>query len=64
MIDTLTPEQASPIVGVPAEQLKRWAWLRVGPNNIGTRYTPKYTAEDLAEWLNAKDNDPGERLAS
>lgn len=60
----MTPEEASLIVGVPAEQIRRWAWLNVGPNNIGTRYTPKYTHEDLIEWLDGKDNHSGERLAS
>lgn len=62
--DVLTPDQASIIAGVPAEQLRRWAWDRVGPRNIGTRYTPKYSEEDVIAWRSAKDNHPGERLAS
>lgn len=46
----LTPEEAAPLVGVPAAQLKRWAWDRVGPKNSGTRYKPRYHEEDLREW--------------
>jgi len=47
----LTPDEAAPIVGVPAAQLKRWAWDRVGPKNSGTRHKPKYREEDLRAWL-------------
>jgi hypothetical protein len=64
MNDALTPEQASIIAGVPAEQLKRWAWDRVGPRNIGTRYNPKYTEEDLKAWRDANGNNSRQRLAS
>jgi hypothetical protein len=46
----LTPDEAAPIVGVPAAQLKRWAWDRVGPKNSGTRHKPKYREEDLRAW--------------
>lgn len=50
----LTPEQAAPIVGAPAAQLKRWAWDRVGPKNSGTRYKPRYSEEDLLAYLESK----------
>ncbi len=50
----LSPEEAAQIVGAPAAQLKRWAWDRVGPKNSGTRYKPKYSEEDLREWLARK----------
>jgi hypothetical protein len=46
----LTPEEAAPIIGVPAAQLKRWAWDRVGPKNSGTRYKPRYHEGDLRGW--------------
>jgi hypothetical protein len=55
MTDLLTPAEASPIAGVPAVQLVRWAWLRVGPRNSGTRHRPKYHADDLREWREAYD---------
>lgn len=51
MDDPLTPEEASPLVGVPVAQLYRWAWLRVGPENCGTRLRPRYTEEALTEWV-------------
>lgn len=51
MTDLLTPEQASPIVGVPAVQLRRWAYLRQGPPNRGTKHKPMYDERDLAVWL-------------
>lgn len=47
----MTPEQASLLIGVPAVQLKRWAWERVGPRNVGTRWKPRYEEEDLRAWL-------------
>lgn len=50
----LTPEEAAPILGVPAAQLARWAWDRVGPKNSGTRYKPRYREEDLREWADQK----------
>ncbi len=50
MTDLLTPEQASPIVGVPAVQLRRWAYLRQGPPNRGTKHKPAYDEADLAVW--------------
>lgn len=51
---TLTPEEASPIAGVPVAQLKRWSWDRVGPRNSGTRYKPLYEREDILEWLDMR----------
>jgi hypothetical protein len=48
--DLLTPEEASAIAGVPAQQLRRWAWLRVGPRNSGTRHRPKFHEDDIREW--------------
>lgn len=47
----LTPEEAALIVGVPVAQLYRWAWLRVGPRNTGTRIRPRYMPEDLTDWI-------------
>lgn len=64
MIDALTPEDASPIVGVPAEQLKRWAWFKLGPPNVGTRFNPKYLEDDLRTWISAARNHSSKRLAS
>ncbi len=49
-MDLLTPEQASPLVGVPAVQLRRWAYLRQGPPNRGTKHKPMYDEGDLAVW--------------
>jgi len=46
----LTPEQASEIVGVPAVQLVRWAYLGQGPRNSGTKHKPMFDEDDLAEW--------------
>ncbi len=46
----LGPEQAAILAGAPAEQLKRWAWLSVGPRNSGTKYKPKYLQEDIEAW--------------
>lgn len=46
----LTPDEAAPHAGVPAEQLRRWAGWGVGPRNSGSRGRPKYREEDLREW--------------
>ena len=46
----LTPEQASVIVGVPAVQLRRWAVLKQGPRNSGTKHKPLYDEDDLRDW--------------
>jgi hypothetical protein len=54
MDELLTPAEASPIAGVPAVQLMRWAWLRVGPRNSGTKFKPRYHADDLREWREAQ----------
>lgn len=62
-MDSLTPDEASQIVGVPIAQLLRWAWLGVGPKNIGTRWKPKYDEDELRGWL-ASHNNSSERLAS
>lgn len=50
MTDLLTPDLASPIAGVPAVQLTRWAYLRVGPPNRGTQIKPLYDEGDLRTW--------------
>jgi hypothetical protein len=50
----LTPEQASEIVGVPAVQLQRWAYLGQGPRNSGTKHKPMFDEEDLREWRDWK----------
>lgn len=49
-MDLLTPDEAAPIVGVPAVQLARWSFLGLGPKNSGTKWKPKYTEEDLTAW--------------
>lgn len=54
----LTPEEAALILGVPAAQLKRWAWDRVGPKNSGTKWKPRYQEADLRAWLVAKAECP------
>lgn len=46
----LTPEQASEIIGVPAVQLQRWAYLGQGPRNSGTKHKPMFDEEDLQIW--------------
>jgi hypothetical protein len=53
MTDLLTPDEAAPLAGVPAVQLRRWAYLSRGPLNIGTRMKPMYRDEDIAEWREA-----------
>ena len=50
----LTPEQASDIVGVPAVQLQRWAYLGHGPRNSGTKHKPMFDEDDLREWRDWK----------
>lgn len=50
MTDSLPLDAAAEIAGVPAAQLKLWAWDRVGPRNIGTRTKPMYDQRDLEEW--------------
>lgn len=46
----LDPDEAAPIAGVPALQLRRWAYLGVGPRNSGTKWRPKYLEEDVIAW--------------
>ena len=49
-MDLLPLEAAAEVAGVPAAQLKLWAWDRVGPRNVGTRTKPLYDQRDLEEW--------------
>jgi len=60
-MDTLSLAEASVAAGVPAVQLKRWAWEdwdvyqrrasgQVGPRNVGTRNNPLYLEQDVREW--------------
>jgi hypothetical protein len=46
----LTPEQASEIIGVPAVQLRRWAYLDLGPHNSGTKLKPMFDEDELRRW--------------
>ena len=46
----LTPTQASELVGVPAVQLCRWAYLGQGPRNSGTKHKPMFDEDDLKAW--------------
>ena len=46
----LSPAQASEIVGVPAVQLCRWAYLGQGPRNSGTKHKPMFDEDDLMKW--------------
>jgi len=46
----LTPEQASEIIGVPAVQLQRWAYLGQGPHNSGTKHKPMFDEDELQRW--------------
>jgi hypothetical protein len=46
----LTPTQASELVGVPAVQLCRWAYLGQGPRNSGTKHKPMFDEGDLTVW--------------
>lgn len=54
--DLLTPELAADIAGVPAHQLRTWAYDKVGPKNVGTRHRPLYRAEDVEVWKRARRN--------
>lgn len=47
---SLSPEEAADIVGVPAIQLERWAYLGQGPDNIGTKWKPRFTEAGLMDW--------------
>ena len=57
----LTPTQASEIVGVPAVQLCRWAYLGQGPRNSGTKHKPMFDEDDLREWHHKKSMYPNGR---
>jgi hypothetical protein len=46
----LTPTQASELVGVPAVQLCRWAYIGHGPRNSGTKHKPMFDEDDLQAW--------------
>ena len=52
----LTPTQASEIVGVPAVQLQRWAYLGQGPRNSGTKHKPMFDEDDLIKWRDFKNS--------
>ena len=51
----LTPTQASEIVGVPAVQLCRWAYLGQGPRNSGTKHKPMFDEDDLLSFKRAHE---------
>ena len=55
----LTPEQAAEQIGVPAVQLRRWAYQGHGPRNAGTKHKPMFDEDDLSEWIRAKDRHTG-----
>ncbi len=48
---SLSPEEAGEILGVPAVQLERWAYLGDGPKNIGTKWKPRFDEEGIEEWM-------------
>jgi hypothetical protein len=50
----LTPEQASEIIGVPAVQLQRWAYLGQGPHNSGTKHKPMFDEDELQRWRESR----------
>lgn len=50
----LTPTQSAEIIGVPAVQLCRWAYLGQGPRNSGTKHKPAFSEDDLQRWLNSR----------
>jgi len=54
MAGELQAEEAARIIGLPAEQLRIWAYDRVGPQNSGTINKPEYKAEHLQQWLHDK----------
>ncbi len=54
MHDILEIDEASEAIGVPVAQLLRWAYLRCGPPNLGTRSKPKYNVHDLNEWSDGR----------
>ena len=45
-----TTAEAAEIVGVPAVQLSRWAYLGQGPRNSGTKHKPMFDEDDLRNW--------------
>lgn len=60
-MDSLPPNDAAHIAGVPPQQLIRWAWDdwdvgrrrargQVGPRNCGTRHKPLWKREDVLAW--------------
>ena len=49
-----TPDEAAQIVGVPAVQLLRWAYIGQGPRNSGTKRKPMFDEEDLERWLDQR----------
>lgn len=60
-MDAIPLAEAATLAGVPAIQLRRWAWEdwdiytrrpsgQVGPRNIGTRNKPLYLEQDVREW--------------
>ncbi len=58
--DPLTPDDAAAVVGVPAYQLRTWAYDKVGPVNVGTRWRPMYRERDLREWARVRSGAHGE----
>ena len=57
--ELLTPSEAAPLAGVPVAQLERWAWLGVGPRNLGTKLKPLYRDKDIRCWLDMRASKPG-----
>lgn len=47
----LTPEEAAKLIGLPAQQLRIWAYDKTGPQNSGTAWRPSYKTEHLNAWL-------------
>lgn len=47
----LSPQEAAKFIGLPAEQLRIWAFDKVGPQNTGTLWRPSYKTEHLTAWL-------------
>lgn len=54
MDDLLRPSEAAKLVGVPENQLRRWAWEQVGPKNHGTKRKPMYEQGEMERWRNTK----------
>lgn len=55
MPDDLDLEHAAQHIGVPAGQLERWTWHKVGPTSNGSLWRPRYSKAELDRWLQSDE---------